>query len=250
MEVVQPRPRRIRFRLLSVKVQTLWPPQWLMQPVLASRSLAVALDGASDAPGRASRRSDAPRAQPCGTFEEVYRRWFGTVCGWIRGLGGPGADRDDIAQDVFLVVRRRLADFDGGNLEAWLYRIAQRQVRTFDGAHGSGTSSCLGRWKTSIASRRWAAIGPSPSSKRKPISCFTRSSTSPRGRRMTFILFELEGRSGEEIAEIQRIPLNTVWTRLHHARRDFFRHARKLHGSVVQIDKRHPDATKQREGRS
>ena len=42
-------------------------------------------------------------------------------------------------------------------------------------------------------------------------------------RRTTFILFEVEGYSGEEIAELQGIPLNTVWTRLHHARKEFLR---------------------------
>jgi RNA polymerase sigma-70 factor (ECF subfamily) len=40
-------------------------------------------------------------------------------------------------------------------------------------------------------------------------------------RRAVLVLFELEGYTGEEIAEILDVPLNTVWTRLHHARRDF-----------------------------
>ena len=42
-------------------------------------------------------------------------------------------------------------------------------------------------------------------------------------RRTTFVLFEIEGYSGEEIAAIQDIPLSTVWTRLYHARKDFLR---------------------------
>jgi DNA-directed RNA polymerase specialized sigma24 family protein len=40
-------------------------------------------------------------------------------------------------------------------------------------------------------------------------------------RRSAFVLFELEGLSGEEIARIQSVPVNTVWTRLFHARREF-----------------------------
>ena len=58
-------------------------------------------------------------------------------------------------------------------------------------------------------------------------------------RRTTFVLFEIEGLSGEEIARIQSVPLNTVWTRLYHARRDFaalaarFREAqRRLRGDA------------------
>jgi RNA polymerase sigma-70 factor (ECF subfamily) len=40
-------------------------------------------------------------------------------------------------------------------------------------------------------------------------------------RRTAFILFEIEGYSGEEIAELESVPVNTVWTRLHHARKEF-----------------------------
>jgi len=39
----------------------------------------------------------------------------------------------------------------------------------------------------------------------------------------TFILFEVEGYSGEEIARIQDIPIGTVWTRLHKARKEFWK---------------------------
>jgi RNA polymerase sigma-70 factor (ECF subfamily) len=41
-------------------------------------------------------------------------------------------------------------------------------------------------------------------------------------RRRVFVLFEVEGYRGEEIADILDVPVNTVWTRLHHARKDFF----------------------------
>ena len=34
--------------------------------------------------------------------------------------GRPTADRDDLVQDVFVVVHRRLPDFDGENLAGWL----------------------------------------------------------------------------------------------------------------------------------
>jgi RNA polymerase sigma-70 factor (ECF subfamily) len=41
-------------------------------------------------------------------------------------------------------------------------------------------------------------------------------------RRVAFVLFEVEGYGGEEIAEILDVPVNTVWTRLHYARKEFF----------------------------
>ena len=50
---------------------------------------------------------------------------------------------------------------------------------------------------------------------------------SPR-KREVLALYELEGLSGPEIAERVGCPLPTVWTRLHHARRDFQKLSRKL----------------------
>ena len=48
-------------------------------------------------------------------------------------------------------------------------------------------------------------------------------------RRTALILYELEGYSGEEIAELEGIPLKTVYTRLHHARKDFMQRVARLH---------------------
>ena len=47
-------------------------------------------------------------------------------------------------------------------------------------------------------------------------------------KRTVLILHEIEGLSAEEIAEIAGIPKNTVFTRLHHARKVEFRKARRL----------------------
>ncbi len=54
--------------------------------------------------------------------------------------------------------------------------------------------------------------------------------------RATFVFFELEGRSGEEIAAIQDIPRATVWTRLHNAR--------KVFGKLVAELRRQEEETK------
>ena len=48
--------------------------------------------------------------------------------------------------------------------------------------------------------------------------------------RTTFVLFEIEGYSGEEIAHIHDVPLGTVWTRLHLVRKEFWRLLKKQRG--------------------
>jgi RNA polymerase sigma-70 factor (ECF subfamily) len=59
------------------------------------------------------------------TFEDVYRDHVQTVARWVTRLAGPGADPEDLTQEVFLVVDRRLQQFRGDSAVAtWLFRIA------------------------------------------------------------------------------------------------------------------------------
>jgi RNA polymerase sigma-70 factor, ECF subfamily len=159
------------------------------------------------------------------TFEQVYSSSFNDVARWIRALGGMPADVEDLAQEVFLVVRRKLSGFDGRNLRGWLYRIAQRTVRDYR--------------RRAWFRRVFLGGGSTPEhydtapSDNDPGELFERKEAEgllhgllgqmSEVRRTTFILFEIEGYSGEEIADMQGIPLNTVWTRLHHARKEFLR---------------------------
>src|SRR5689334_4786385 len=64
-------------------------------------------------------------------FREVYEARFHDVLRWIRAMGGRDEDLDDLAQEVFIIVRRKLGSFDGHNLNGWLYRITQRTVRDY-----------------------------------------------------------------------------------------------------------------------
>ncbi|MFZ5893667.1 MAG: RNA polymerase sigma factor [Myxococcota bacterium] len=156
-------------------------------------------------------------------FATLYDHWFPHVARWLRALSVPEADIEDLAQDVFLVVRRRLDDFDGRNVPGWLYRISARQARQhrrrrwvqnfFSRHHGIDIedlpwngSSAISMLETQEKQRLLQRLVEKLSEK----------------RRVTFWLFEVEGYGGEEIAEILDVPLNTVWTRLHHARKDFF----------------------------
>ena len=166
-----------------------------------------------------ARQSRAPSIRD---FRAFYDRWFEEVARWIRALGGAEADRDDIVQEVFLVVRRRLSAFDGANPAGWLYRITRRQVRDFRRRS----------WVKHIFTKRRAedpdvlpssAYGPAAALERREDQRILLAILGKirEERRTTFMLFEIEGLSGDQIARIQSVPLNTVWTRLYHARRDF-----------------------------
>jgi RNA polymerase sigma-70 factor, ECF subfamily len=156
------------------------------------------------------------------SFDSIYRTFFSHVARWVRALGANDADVEDLTQEVFIIVRRKLSSFDGQNLGGFLYRIAQRTVR--DHRRSAWVRNLLGRRQAlpDLESPSPSGIEAIQRHERRRLldSILQRMSEK---RRTTFILFEIEGYSGEEIARIQCVPLKTVWTRLHHARKDFVR---------------------------
>jgi RNA polymerase sigma-70 factor (ECF subfamily) len=197
-------------------------PNLRTTPLVPSVALSIDGDGASKrhtsaAPASAS--ADAPL-----DFERLYTEHFHHVSRWASALGGRSADLDDLTQEVFLVVRRRLPSYIGPSLPAWLYGITRKTVsdyrrrawirrllgasqQTLDALPAAGHASGVEAMERLDAQRILLRILDEMSSV----------------RRTAFILFEIEGYSGDEIAELEQVPLATVYTRLHHARKDFLR---------------------------
>lgn len=154
-------------------------------------------------------------------FRAVYDRYFHEVERWLRAMGIPPSEREDVAQEAFLVVRRKLAAFDGRNLAGWLFRITERTAS--DHRRRSWFRRFWRRGHDDVDRLEWAGAGPAESlermeAQRRLARVLARMSEK---RRTALVLFEIEGYSGEEIAAILDIPVATVWTRLHHARKEF-----------------------------
>lgn len=166
-------------------------------------------------------------------FDSVYVENFAHVSRWMRAFGAPASDVDDLTQEVFLVVRRKLAGFDGSNLRAWLYRITQRTVSDYRRRS----------WFRRFYHRSDRVPETLPATDWDPHVLLERKdaervvslilSRMSRVRRTAFVLFEIEGYTAPEIAELEGIPVNTVYTRLHHARRDFLGKVAELTGDPM-----------------
>jgi RNA polymerase sigma-70 factor, ECF subfamily len=154
------------------------------------------------------------------SFEALYDRWFDDVSRWVRALGASEADRDDLVQDVFLVVYRRLADFDGQNVAGWLYQIARHKVRDHRRLvwvrHLFGSSS-VPLSDAMLTTRQSPLDELETKNKRALLEQLLEGLNADQ--RAAFVLFEIEGSSGEEIAALQGVPINTVWARIHKARK-------------------------------
>jgi len=172
------------------------------------------------------------------SFDAVYRAHAKTVSRWASRLLGPGGDCEDVVQEVFIVVRHKLPRFDGQvEITTWLYEITVRVVqgwrrrrRWWSWATGRGPSPGRGRFQAPPSPPGGGAHDPVArlEGRERALLFYQFLEGLGEAYRTTFILFELEGLSGERIAEITGTRLGTVWVRLTRARRIFIERMRRL----------------------
>jgi RNA polymerase sigma-70 factor (ECF subfamily) len=155
-------------------------------------------------------------------FHTFYRAHYRDVVRWVRALGGPDMDAEDLAQDVFMVAHKKLRGFDGQNPRGWLYAIAGNLVS--DRRRGAWFRRIFSRPRDVLLDElRDHADDPLQQLERKDAQrvFYQLAAEIHASRREAFLLFEIGGLSGGEIAAVQAVPLATVWTRLHLARKEF-----------------------------
>ena len=177
----------------------------------------------------ASRFVDAPARSSVQTrarFEDVYEEHFEFVFRSARRLGVESETIDDVVQETFLVVHRRLADFAGrSSVKTWLFGILRHVVadhrrtlrrRTHDAAHGDPVS---------VESIGSDAEDPHEEAARAEAmrALYELLDALDDEKREVFILAELEQMTTPEIAEAIGQNPNTVSTRLRAARQEFER---------------------------
>jgi RNA polymerase sigma-70 factor (ECF subfamily) len=157
------------------------------------------------------------------SFKEVYDEHFRFVWRSLRRLGVPESDVADAVQDVFLVVHRRLGEFEGRcKVTTWLYGISYRVARDRRRlAHVRRCSSDEGQIDERIDERADVAAA---AERRQGLELLESIlDEMPIEQRAVFTLFELDAMGGDAIAEMLEIPLGTVYSRLRIAREQFRR---------------------------
>jgi len=145
-------------------------------------------------------------------FAVIYDSHVRFVWRVLGRLGVARADLEDVCQEVFLVVHRRLAEFEGrSTLRTWLYGIALR---------------CASDYR-----RRHARRAPDEPPPELAVAQLQRIDAREArvllerlldhldaDKREVFVLFELEELSMAEVVAIVGCPLQTGYSRLHAAR--------------------------------
>jgi RNA polymerase sigma-70 factor (ECF subfamily) len=152
------------------------------------------------------------------TLEDVYRDHFDFVFRQAARLGGPAIDAEDAAQEVFMVVARKLETFDSSSLiTTWLYGITLNVVRSLRRRARVRRLFELGEDKSDVAVR---LLDRAEVVDAHRIAYEILDKIAPK-KREVFILAEFEGLSCDEIAQLVGSKTETVWSRLHYARKEF-----------------------------
>ena len=141
-------------------------------------------------------------------FEQVYEAYRGRVFNTAYRMLSNRADAEDVTQDVFVKVFKKLGSFRGDSaVSTWIYRIAVNACLDFRRRR---------RLRQTVSLEDGLEVGSTPMSVARLIE-----SALPRmadGYRQVFVLHDIQGLKHDEIAKILGITDGASKSQLHRAR--------------------------------
>ena len=165
------------------------------------------------------RRRETPASD---AFEDVFREHFDPVWRTSYALVGPDI-ADDVTQEVFLIVQRKLPEFDGPSLRAWIHGITRNVARNM-----TRTLNRRQRRNQQAADHKRHALDHLDERRDAAALMDRFLSRLPMPQREAFVLKEIEGFTAPEIAAAVGSPVQTIYTRLRAAKSELQRFRAEL----------------------
>jgi RNA polymerase sigma-70 factor (ECF subfamily) len=191
----------------------------VLDPPVTTR---IAFANPTDGP-REARLPETAKVRP--TFAQIYDETFSFVWRTVRRLGVDESAVDDVTQEVFVTVYRRLGDFEMRCApKTWVFSIAMGIVRNYRRGR---------RRKDAVAPLSNRPVSPDVvvDAGADPLEHATRAEAGRLVHRIleqlgeekavVFVMAELEGMTVPEIADMVGANVNTVYSRLRTARKEF-----------------------------
>ena len=157
-----------------------------------------------------------------GALGVLYDRYQAAVSSFVRRATYDASDAEDLVHATFMAAAKAASSFDGRqSCRPWLVGIAARLL--FRRKRG------LSRWARALReltlreSDRYADPHAELAARDEVNRLSLALQRLSERKRVVLLLAESEGLSSEDIAAALHVPVGTVWTRLHHARRDLRR---------------------------
>jgi RNA polymerase sigma-70 factor (ECF subfamily) len=150
-----------------------------------------------------------------GALGELYDRYGERIRRFLARATSDAEDVDDLVHATFLAAAQSASRYDGRpSCRPWLVGIAAQLLRRRRRSVGS-----LLAVLSSLRGTRAGTLDPRPSlqARSEVERALGRLS---EAKRVALLLAEVEGLTCAEIAAALNVPIGTVWTRLHAARRE------------------------------
>lgn len=165
-------------------------------------------------------------------FDSVYEGTVQYVWRVVCRMGVPWSDAEDVVQEVFVTVYRRLGEFEGrAQLKTWIYSIALHLTQHYFRTHARKPGNRATEDNVHDAAEWLKGHALTDDRESSPVSELERiegldaldhllAQLNER-QRTVFVLAELEQMTLSEIAEVVGTNANTAATRLRAARKAF-----------------------------
>jgi RNA polymerase sigma-70 factor (ECF subfamily) len=153
-----------------------------------------------------------------GALGELYDRHHRAVRRFVARATSDAEDVDDLVHGAFLTAVQSAGRYDGrDSARPWLIGVAVQLLRR--------RRRSLGRWLQILGA--FSQLGSSSADPRAVVPARGELERAlgrlSEAKRVTILLAEVEGWSCQEIAAFLEVPIGTIWTRLHAARRELRR---------------------------
>lgn len=149
--------------------------------------------------------------------QEIIQQYGPFVWRTVRALGVRSEDVPDVCQEVFIVICRKLGDFEGRSaLSTWIYAVCLRRVQSY---------------QRSLARRKESPVTQLPdqdvparqiddiSKNQRQTLLLEAIGQLKKAEREVFVLYEIEEKSIAEVAQIVERPQRTVYDLRNRARK-------------------------------
>lgn len=158
-------------------------------------------------------------------FRTLFERELGYVLETLRRLGVARADVEDMAHDVFVAVLKQFDTYDPSRpIKPWLFGFAFRIASQY--RRKARRVQALEEPEKLVDAGKRPDAHYETARKRRMVQ--TALEEIELDRRAVFVLHDIDGCTGEEIARTLEVPLGTVYSRLRLAREDFSAKMRRL----------------------
>jgi RNA polymerase sigma-70 factor, ECF subfamily len=168
------------------------------------------------------------------TFEALYDEYYAFVARTVRRLGVAEHAVEDVCQEAFVVVYRRMHEFEGrAKIKTWVYRITANVVANQNRAQRRKAPHQRSGARVDPEELAISTPGPEATARQTQAAHLARNilMNMSEPKRMAFVLVELEGMSYGEAGAALNETFDTVRARVRAARNEFA-HQVKLLESV------------------